>query len=575
MSINLLTMLSNLDSTDFNSIIFTILVGMLLICILLKFPKTKVPAPGIPMVPNSHWFFGHSQILIRDFKESWWKLCYEHADDEGLCSFWNFSRPAITVNTVDNARAILIASSSKPALGHMRKHLRMLLGEKSLPFLNGKEWKHHRNLYSKALSSKAVSAMLTPVRDVVASLVKALGEKMDNENQGGPVEMNIENIIQLVMADISGKIFFGMDFGCCRKLEQIPITRAIKFLVDEISRRITSPLNPAARFYSFPSALNRQHRENIQLVRNTLKGIIEKRKLSLSSSSSSSENHDFITSVLKNCGSEEKSDEIPNENIDEVIDSLLTAHMASFDSSTASLVYIFYCLACHPHAEEECLKEIQRVLHNESNVLDPDHLPYCNAVVTETIRLYPAIVAISRTLEKPFKFKNVTVKAGTDVLIPFWHIQRDERNFHRANEFLPERWVTRNANNNWVENSSSSKRITKEDMLVSDVSVSSDDTTLPGSHPDNDTKQVDNTETLNKHVDTIPAADKSAFLSFSAGGRSCVGYKLAKKDICIVMVELLRNFKFELVQGFKLNPRSIAVSQKQIGGIPMIISKRK
>ena len=565
-------MLSNFDiSVDFNALGLTLFVGTLLAFILLKLPKMTVPVPGVPMVPNSHWFFGHSQILVRDFKESWWKLCYEHADDEGLCSFWNFSRPAITVNTVDNARAILIASSSKPALGHMRKHLRMLLGEKSLPFLNGKEWKHHRNLYSKALSSAAVSTMLDPIRDVVTSLVKALEDKMANENQGGVVEMNIEKVIQLVMADISGKTFFGMDFGCCEKLEQIPITRAIKFLVDEISRRITSPLNPAARFYSFPSALNRRHRENVQFVRNTLRGILDQRKLSLSSSSSFSENHDFITSLLKNFVSKEESGELPN--VDEVIDSLLTAHMASFDSSTASLVYIFYCLACHPHAEEECLKEIERVLSKESKALDPDHLPYCNAVVTETIRLYPAIVAISRTLEKPFKFKNVTVKAGTDVLIPFWHIQRDDRNFYRANEFLPERWVTQSGDDSWAERSSSSDN-TKDDTLVSDTSVSSDETTLPGSHPDGDTK-VDDTSASINHVDVVPAADKSGFLSFSAGGRSCVGYKLAKKEICIIMVELLRNFKFELVHGFKLNPRSIAVSQKHIGGIPMIISKRK
>lgn len=539
-----------------------------MIAILIKYPRMKVPVPGIPMVPNSHWFFGHSHILVRDFKESWWKLCYQHANEEGLCSFWNFSRPAITVNTVDHARAILVASSSKPALGHMRKHLRALLGEKSLPFLNGKEWKYHRSMYAKALSTTAIATMLDPIHGVAKSLVQALTSKIKNENQGRPINMNIEKIIQLVMADISGKTFFGMDFGCCEKLEQIPITKAIKFLVDEISRRITSPLNPAARFYSFPSAMNRKHRENILFVRNTLQGILETRKRAIQSSPSLIDSHDFITSLLKNMSSEETG-ELPN--VDEVIDTLITAHMASFDSSTASLIYIFYCLASHSFAEEECLKEIKRVLKEDNGTLNPEHLPYCNAVVTETIRLYPAIVAISRTLEKPFEFENVTAPAGMDVLIPFWHIQRDERNFTRALEFLPERWVKRNVDGSWVEHSSISDEVSKNELVSKDSFSSDDSSTVPGSDPD---KVWTDSDSLH-NVDVVPPADKRAFLAFSAGGRSCVGYKLAKKEICIIMVELLRHFKFEIEPGFQLNPTSIAVSQKQIGGIPMIISLRE
>lgn len=570
-------MTSESDFFNPETIGYTICIATIIVAFLIKTPKMKVPVPGIPMVPDSHWLFGHSHILIRDFKESWWKLCYQHANAEGMCSFWNLSRPAITVNTVENARTILAATSSKPALGHMRKHLRVLLGDKSLPFLNGKDWKYHRSMYAKALSSKAVCTMLEPIRDVVKSLVIAIEDKIDNENQGEPIQMNIETLIQLALADINGKTFFGMEFNCCEKLQQIPITRAIKFLVDEISRRITSPLSPAARFYTLPTARNRRHRENIQLVRNTLKDIIKERKLALSSSPSSSspKNIDFITTLLKTFGADEFGN-IENVDVDEVIDSLLTAHMASFDSSTSTLVYIFYCMSVHPEAKQNCLEEIQMALNKDPTSLEPDDLPYCNAVITETIRLYPAFVAISRTLEKSLTIDNVTIPTGMDVLIPFWYIQRDERNFPRALEFLPERWVERTNSGSWVERPSRSNDVKEDNVMKEDeTSLSSDDNTLLESHPEDEmsTTSVDGNNTMD-FDEKVPAGNRNAFLAFSAGGRSCVGYKLAKKQICIIFVELLRKFEFETIPGFQLKPESIAVSQKHMGGIPMIISKR-
>ena len=541
------------------------------IFLLLKIPKMKIPVPGIPCVPSSHWFFGHSQIFNnQDFQQAWWKLCFEHANEEGLCSFWNFSRPAITVNTVEHARVILTASSTKPPLQNIKKHTRMLLGEKSILFKDGKEWKHHRSLYAKALSNNVVFSMLDPIRDVVTSLVLSLKRKIDVENQGKPIEMNIETLVQLVLADVSGKTFFGMDFKCCEKLEQIPITKAIRFVGNELGRRIASPFNPAAQFYGLPSAYNRRHRESMQFVRNTLKDIIEERKLALSSSSITND-HDFITNVLKNSVSEESGDLL---NVDEIIHALMTVHLGSYDTTTSSLVYIFYCLACHADAEEKCLEEIKRSLETH-DTLNPDDLPYCNAVVTETIRLYPAIVAISRTLEKPLKLEKVTVPAGMDVLIPFWHIQRDERNFPRALEFLPERWVKQKTDGSWVGRSTECENedntTTNEDLSDSAASFSSDDTTLPGLYPD---KQHHINKRTFDNNGMVSPADKKCFLAFSAGGRSCVGSKLAKKEICIILVELLRNFKFELVPGFRLNLRCVGIFLKSVGGVPMIISKR-
>lgn len=67
------------------------------------------------------------------------------------------------------------------------------------------------------------SLTMNPIRVVVTSIVTSLESKIANENQGRPIEMKIEKIIviQLVLTDLSGKTFFGMDFGMMTVTKEI------------------------------------------------------------------------------------------------------------------------------------------------------------------------------------------------------------------------------------------------------------------------------------------------------------------------------------------------------------------
>ena len=556
----------------------TVMVVMLLLflILILKTPKMAVPVQGIPMVPDSHWFLGHTNVLIRDFRDSWKKLCYDHANEEGLCSFWNFNRPAVTVNRVEHARAVLNNSSIKPRMDHLRKHIKMILGENSLIWFVGKEWKYHRSLYSKGLNGKPLAAMLEPIHDVAVTLVKAINAKIDNKQQGShSIKMDVTKLIQMAIFDVSSKIFFGMadESKCCEKLKQSAFSEKAIFVEEDMKRRIASPLNPAARFYNFPCAQNKKYMESIKFIRSTLQKMIQKRRLALietSSSSSGDKGIDFITTLLRAIDEDPDNHSKKEEEVDNlIIDTLLTTHMASFDSSTITLVYILYCLASNPEAELKCLEEIERISSKSvcSGRLNPDDLPYCNAVITETIRLYPANVAIGRTLDKPLQLGKTVIPAGNDVLIPYWYIMRDEKNFARALEFLPERWVKQAQDGSWVERSSSTDDKTTKNDDDSSVTVSE-------KCQEDENMKADTVGSVTRSKDFVPAANGQAFIGFSVGARNCVGLRLARKQICIILVELLRHLKFELIPGFEVNPKTIGVGLKHDGELPMIISKR-
>jgi cytochrome P450 len=159
------------------------------------------------------------------------------------------------------------------------------------------------------------------------------------------------------------------------------------------------------------------------------------------------------------------------------------------------------------------------------------------------------------------------------VLIPYWFIMLDGCNFPCALELLPERWVECDDNGAWVEHSTvDTSKVNLKDEDASQISASSDETTVPESNPCQKKNTAESESSLVN--DVVPAANKLAFLPFSIGARNCVGLKLASKTMCIIFVELLRHLKFELVPGFKIDPTTSGVGLKHNGEIPMIISKR-
>lgn len=149
---------------------------------------------------------------------------------------------------------------------------------------------------------------------------------------------------------------------------------------------------------------------------------------------------------------------------------------------------------------------------------------------------------IRRTLEKSVTLTTeYTLPSGSDVLIPIWSIQRDERHFTRPLEFLPERWVSRSPDGlSWEERTSN----------------------------ESDSK-------LHGDGSSIDVANREAFIAFSAGGRSCVAEKMMRQQANVVLAVLLHKFSFEVKPGYKLQPTSSSLAQKPKGGMPMIIRKRE
>ncbi len=115
---------------------------------------------------------------------------------------------------------------------------------------------------------------------------------------------------------------------------------------------------------------------------------------------------------------------------------------AGHESSALVLVWAFLLLARHPDAEEALGVELEAVLQGRPpEYADLPHLPFTQAIVQETLRLYPPVWMTGRQAIQPCEFGGFRVPGGAFVLTSQWAVQRMPRYFPCPDDFRPERWT--------------------------------------------------------------------------------------------------------------------------------------
>jgi len=512
--------------------------------------KKQLPFPDIPYtVPDPHWLLGHMKLLgAKDAVEYLHQLCVESASPEGVSTYWHANQPGITFLDAKHAVKLCRFSSQRILFKGTAKHFKRMLGESSLIMAMGKTWKSGRNVVSHAFVPQAMDDIQLKILKVSCRFEEAVKGTIDR-SKNGTFTVDAYELSKFASLDIFGLSALNHDFECTANgtFTKSKVEKWHDYFNEEFTRRCyQSMLNPAAQFYWIPVASNLRHNREVANFRQFLKGIIHKRRVEFEANMSPEDRRSskikdgslldhLIHGSLVELG---KADE------DYLSEFLITLIYGGFDTMSLSTCYTLYLLAKHPEVEAKCVEEARRVLGKFPSVPyinSVADLPYCNAVVNESLRLYPPVAALIRNLGKDMDIeiddKQVKIPMNTRVFIPLYWSHRYEKNFARAYEFLPERWVQKQADGTWKP------RTFDPNEKCEDGSV--------------------------------PAADINNLLSFSTGGRSCVGERFARRIGPAILAFFLRSFKAELS-----DPDYVAVlersgpNQTPIGGIPMVIRPR-
>jgi cytochrome P450 len=171
-------------------------------------------------------------------------------------------------------------------------------------------------------------------------------------------------------------------------------------------------------------------------------------------------------------------DEETGKGLDDaqVRDEVMTLFVAGHETTANALTWTWYLLAKHPGVRERLREEL---------AADPQ-TPYLDAVLNETLRLYPPAWLLGRDALREIDVRGWRIRKGATVLLSQLVLHRSEQYFEEPQRFMPERWLN------------------------------------------------------------PPALPQFAYFPFGGGSRKCLGDRFAWTEARIELAHLVQRYRFEL-----------------------------
>lgn len=164
-------------------------------------------------------------------------------------------------------------------------------------------------------------------------------------------------------------------------------------------------------------------------------------------------------------------------------------YLAGTDTTSNTLLTGFLYLMNYPHVQEKCQQEIDQVLEGKDRVTFDDRhkMPYMQAVIHEIQRIANTVpLSVFHCTTKDTELMGYSLPKGTMIIQNMVSVLSEEGQWKFPHEFNPENF-------------------------------------------------------LNEHGDFVKP---EAFMPFSTGPRMCLGEGLARMELFLIMVTLLRKFNF-------------------------------
>ncbi|KAF9490597.1 cytochrome P450 [Pleurotus eryngii] len=349
------------------------------------------------------------------------------------------------------------------------------------------------------------------------------GDPYSNADSG---RVDMSEWMSRIALETVGQAVLGYSFDPLDSQQINPYTAAVKELIPTLFRlsivrqfvpwlaRIGSPALRRKLVELVPHEAVQKVKNSSDVMYTTARGILESKRERISEQTDEdvdSSRQDIITELLKNNGRLPDSEKLSEE---ELIGQMTVLIFGAQDTTSSALSRVLYMLSVHPNWQDNLREEIFEALDNSDangrlSYEDIMTLPLLDAVLKETLRLFPPVPFVRRTAIKertiPFATQtgdmaSITIPVGTTLFLGIASANRLESVWGEdAKEWNPERWIVMGA-----------------------------------------AEAVDSSSAKNAKLPGIYAGT----LSFLGGSRSCVGYKFADIEMKIILVKLLSRFTF-------------------------------
>jgi cytochrome P450 len=355
----------------------------------------------------------------------------------------------------------------------------------SIDSCNDEDHSRYRRLLSPAFSSQALSTQEPLIQKHVDHLITRLRENCSSRPQ------DIVAWYVWTTFDLIGDLAFGEPFGCLEKQETHPWVSLVLagfsagMLISTIRRYIPGgDVGTAA--WLVPKSLLEKRFKHFEFARAKLARRMAK----------GNERPDFISYILRHNNDPEHTNLIITP--EELLPNAGFIVAAGSETASTLLSGTTYYLLRNPKILAKATAEVRSGFENESDINFigiTSRMHYMLAVIDESFRMYAPLTTGLPRLTPPagICIDGQWVPGNMRVSVFPVSASRSPRNFHKPEDFIPERWL----------------------------------------------KYQD--------VDSPFAKDKrSAMQPFSMGPRNCIGKNLAYMEMRLILAKLLWNFDLEL-----------------------------
>ena len=182
-------------------------------------------------------------------------------------------------------------------------------------------------------------------------------------------------------------------------------------------------------------------------------------------------------------------------NDEELVSNLYTFMVAGHETSATALGWTLWLLAHDQRSQQRLRDEIQDVVGDRDIVAgDVEKLVFGRQVLQEAMRLFPPAIGVGRAPIEDIQIGPYNLRAGELAIIASWCVHRHEKLWNAPHAFDPDRFLTERAKD--------------------------------------------------RH--------RCAYLPFGAGPRICIGMNFAMLEMLVILVMLVRSFRFRILPGHRI-----------------------
>ncbi|KAK9073336.1 hypothetical protein SSX86_007660 [Deinandra increscens subsp. villosa] len=360
-----------------------------------------------------------------------------------VVSSWEVAKECFTVN--DKA---LASRPKTAAVKHMGYNYAVFGFAPYTPF-----WREMRKIATLELLSNRRLEMLRDVRltEISSGINELYGRWRENSYNPVVVELNkwLEHMmLNIVVMMVAGKRYFGVGGGgdeaerCQKAISDFfrligifVVSDAIPFLwwldlqgYEKQMKKTARDLDLVLGGWLDEHREKRRRRSLLDHVKQNGEGEGVK---------------DFIDVMLSLEDQGQLSD-IEHDSDTSIKSTCLALILGGSDTTAGTLTWAVSLLLNHPNVLRKLHHELDDHVGKHRHVDESDikNLVFLQAIIKETLRLYPAGPLLGpREAVEDCTVAGYNVKAGTRLIVNIWKLQRDERVWSDPSEFQPERFM--------------------------------------------------------------------------------------------------------------------------------------